>query len=98
MSEVPLDQFIAAHFTGVNVIDVREPAEYVGGHVPGAMSIPMGRLPSRTRELDASRPVYVICASGGRSGAMADCLVREGFDARSVVGGTSAWIAAADRS
>lgn len=94
MSEVTLDQFITAHSTGVNVIDVREPAEYVGGHVPGAVSIPMGRLPSRTSELDHSRPVYVICASGGRSGAMADYLARAGFDARSVAGGTSAWIAA----
>ncbi|MGD8151217.1 rhodanese-like domain-containing protein [Ornithinimicrobium sp. Y1694] len=94
MSEVSLDQFIAAHSTGVNVIDVREPAKYVGGHVPGAVSIPMGRLPSRTSELDRSRPVYVICASGGRSGAMADYLARAGFDARSVVGGTTAWIAA----
>lgn len=94
MSEVTLDQFITAHSTGVNVIDVREPAEYVGGHVPGAVSISMGRLPSRTSELDRSRPVYVICASGGRSGAMADYLARAGFDARSVAGGTSAWIAA----
>jgi rhodanese-related sulfurtransferase len=94
MSEVTLDQFITAHSTGVNVIDVREPAEYVGGHVPGAVSIPMGRLPSRSGELDRSRPVYVICASGGRSGAMADYLARAGFDARSVAGGTSAWIAA----
>lgn len=92
MSEVSLEHFIAAHADGATVIDVREPAEYVGGHVPGATSVPMGRLPSRTGELDRTRPVYVICATGGRSGAMAAYLDRAGFDARSVAGGTPGWV------
>ena len=92
MSEVALDNFAAAHADGATVIDVREPGEYVGGHVPGAVLVPMGQLPSRTSELDRSRPVYVICASGNRSGAMTDYLRRAGFDAWSVAGGTSAWV------
>ncbi len=92
MSEATLEQFAAAHADGATVIDVREPAEYVGGHVPGAVLAPMSQLPSHTAELDRSRPVYVICASGNRSGAMADYLVRAGFTARSVAGGTSAWV------
>lgn len=91
MSEVALDTFAAAHADGATVIDVREPGEYVGGHVPGAVLVPMGQLPSRTSELDRSRPLYVICASGNRSGAMTDYLRRAGFDAWSVAGGTSAW-------
>ncbi|MDR6864702.1 rhodanese-like domain-containing protein [Phycicoccus sp. 3266] len=91
MSEVALDTFAAAHADGATVIDVREPGEYVGGHVPGAVLVPMGQLPSRTSELDRSRPLYVICATGNRSGAMTDYLRRAGFDAWSVAGGTSAW-------
>jgi rhodanese-related sulfurtransferase len=91
MAEVTLDTFAAAHADGATVIDVREPGEYVGGHVPGAVLVPMGQLPSRTSELDRSRPVYVICATGNRSGAMTDYLRRAGFDAWSVAGGTSAW-------
>ena len=91
MPEVNLDAFAAAHERGATVIDVREPAEYVGGHVPGALLVPMGQLPSRTHELDRSAPVFVICASGNRSGAMTDYLVHSGFDAASVAGGTSAW-------
>ncbi len=82
----------AAHADGAVVIDVREPGEYVGGHVPGAVLVPMGQLPSRVAELDRSRPVFVICASGNRSRAMADYLERAGFDARSVDGGTAAWV------
>lgn len=84
----------AAQADGAVVVDVREPMEYVGGHVPGALLMPMGQLPSRVAELDRSRPVFVICASGNRSRAMADYLERAGFDARSVDGGTSAWIQA----
>jgi rhodanese-related sulfurtransferase len=84
----------AAHSDGAAVIDVREPGEYVAGHVPGAVLMPMGRLPSRIAELDPSRPVFVICASGNRSRAMADFLARAGFDARSVDGGTAEWVKA----
>ena len=73
------------------VVDVREPGEYVAGHVPGATLIPMGQLASRLAELDKSRPVYVVCASGNRSAAMTDLLRAAGYDAYSVAGGTSAW-------
>ena len=34
MSEATLEQFAAATADGAHVIDVREPGEYVGGHVP----------------------------------------------------------------
>ena len=92
MVEVSIEQFAAAHADGASVIDVREPMEYVDGHVPGAALVPMGHLPSRTAELDPSRPVYVICASGNRSNAMTSFLRHVGFDAYSVAGGTTAWV------
>jgi rhodanese-related sulfurtransferase len=76
---------------GATVVDVREPGEYVTGHVPGATLIPMGQLSSRLAELDKSRPVYLVCASGNRSAAMTDLLRATGYDAYSVAGGTSAW-------
>ena len=76
------------------VVDVRETSEFVTGHMPGAASIPMGRLVDRLDEIDPSRPVFVICQYGGRSAAMTDLLLHRGFDARSVVGGTAAWIQA----
>ncbi len=66
-----------ADAAGVNVVDVREPGEYVAGHVPGARLVPMGQLPSRVDELRADGPVYVVCASGGRSAAMTDFLVTD---------------------
>lgn len=74
------------------VVDVRELPEYVTGPVPGAVPIPMGQLVDRLGEMDKSRPVFVICQSGGRSSAMTDVLRHHGFDDRSVDGGTAAWI------
>lgn len=91
MREIDLKRFAAAQADGAVVIDVREPMEYVMGHVPGAKLIPMGQLPSRLSELPQDAPVYVICASGNRSLAMASFLARAGYDAWSVAGGTGAW-------
>ena len=92
MSNIPLDDFAAAHSAGAaQVVDVREPAEFVSGHVPGAASIPAGQLPDRLAEIDRARPVFVICQAGGRSSARTNVLLHHGFDAHSVTGGTSAW-------
>ncbi|EWT02548.1 sulfurtransferase [Intrasporangium oryzae NRRL B-24470] len=92
MTHASIAQLAAARADGAVVIDVREPGEYVGGHVPGAILMPMAQLPSRVAELDRTRPVWVICASGNRSQAMASYLAHAGFDARTVDGGTSEWI------
>ena len=91
MREVDLPTFAAAHADGALVIDVREPGEYVSGHVPGAQLMPMGRLPQHLAELPRGQRVYLICASGNRSLAAADFLARAGIDAMSVTGGTGAW-------
>ncbi|MCK6210763.1 rhodanese-like domain-containing protein [Georgenia sp. EYE_87] len=94
MAEVSIDQFTAARADGALVVDVREPAEYVEGHVPGALLVPLGTVPARAGELPTNQPVYVICASGNRSLRAADYLERVGVDARSVQGGTKGWIRA----
>ena len=94
MREIAIDQLAAALDRGAAVVDVREPDEFRDGHLPGAVNIPMGQLTRRLDELDRGRPVYVVCASGNRSGAMVDVLTAAGYDATNVAGGTSAWIRA----
>ena len=92
MRETTVDQLAAALDQGAAVVDVREPAEFREGHVPGATNIPMGQLTARLGEIDPNRPVHVVCASGNRSSAMVDVLTANDFDAINVAGGTSAWI------
>ena len=94
MSEIDVHQLHAARADGAEIIDVREPAEYVTGHVPGARLVPMSQLGARVQEIPRDRRVYVVCASGNRSGAMTDLLRARGIDAVNVTGGTKAWVAA----
>jgi rhodanese-related sulfurtransferase len=89
MREVELATFAAAQANGAVVIDVREPGEYLSGHVPGAQLIPLGRLPEHVPCLPRGQRVYLICASGNRSLAAAGFLARAGVEA--VAGGTGAW-------
>jgi hydroxyacylglutathione hydrolase len=74
------------------VVDVREPAEYVDGHVPGAFSIPQADLASRIEELPRDRDLLVVCEGGTRSARAARFLKQAGFErVTNLVGGTSAW-------
>jgi len=81
----------------ITLIDVRTPAEFAAGHVPGALPVPLSELEARLPELAAHKQgdVYMICASGGRSGRAVKLLAREGFrHPINVEGGTRAWVAA----
>ena len=75
------------------VLDVREPWEYLAGHVPGAELIPLGELEQRVSEIPRDRPVFAICHSGQRSLAAAGYLLALGYlEVVNVDGGTAAWI------
>jgi rhodanese-related sulfurtransferase len=39
-----------------NLVDVRQPGEFEGGHLAGAKLIPMGELEERLGELDPEKP------------------------------------------
>ncbi|MDP3544117.1 MAG: rhodanese-like domain-containing protein [Elusimicrobiota bacterium] len=64
---------------GAVVVDVRGPEEYAAGARPGSLNIPLGALADRAKELDASKPVIVCCASGTRSAMAAGILKSRGF-------------------
>lgn len=82
------------------VVDVRSPEEYAGGHVPGAVNIPLDQLKARLSELEPHRAdkIGVICQSGRRSLAASGTLVEAGFTGVvDIEGGTGAWIAAGQK-
>jgi phage shock protein E len=63
------------------VLDVRTPAEFEAGHVPGAVNIPHDALASRIDELADHRDdeIVVHCQSGRRAGIAEDVLEEAGF-------------------
>lgn len=78
--------------SNIVLIDVREPAEYMFGHIPEAVSIPLGDLEGRMRELSKDEEIYVICRSGNRSDIACQLLAEKGFTRiKNVVPGMSGW-------
>lgn len=76
----------------LQLIDVRNPDEYGGGHIPGAKLIPLNELPARINEIDLNREVIFICRSGNRSGMACEYLSQLGYsNLNNMVGGMLAW-------
>ena len=77
------------------VVDVRSEAEHAGGHIAGALNIPLTHLDERIGEIPSGKPVAVHCEGGYRSAIAASLLQKLGrrhvFD---LVGGYKAWAAA----
>ena len=75
-------------------LDVREPEEWVSGHIEWATLIPLGQLADRSSQLDKETRIVVICRSGNRSAQARDFLLRQGFQfVTSMTGGMNEWIA-----
>jgi rhodanese-related sulfurtransferase len=80
----------------VVVLDVRPPAEYATGHLPGAVNVPPDELEARLAELPAGQPIVAYCR--GPLCAYADTAVRAlsaaGRPALRLVDGLPEWAAA----
>lgn len=93
-TEIDVDELARRLDGGAVVVDVREPAEYVDGHVPSATLVPLGELADRVDEVPSDTTVLVVCKVGGRSARACEFLSGLGRDVVNVAGGTLAWIEA----
>jgi phage shock protein E len=79
------------------LIDVRDPDEWVEGHIPGAKNFSRGTVELEIEEAapDLSTPIITHCGGGGRSALAAESLQRMGYkNVKSLAGGFKAWKAA----
>lgn len=66
---------------GAVIVDVRTPGEFAGGHVKGAVNIPLDKIQSNINKIkNYKKPVVVCCASGMRSSNAKRVLIKNGIE------------------
>ncbi|MER7002906.1 rhodanese-like domain-containing protein [Dactylosporangium sp. NPDC000555] len=76
------------------ILDVREDDEWVAGHAPDALHVPMMQIPARIEDIPEDRDVVVVCRVGGRSAQVVAFLQQNGRDRTiNLDGGMQSWAA-----
>ena len=75
------------------LVDVRNPAEYNGGHIPGSINFAMSRILQEAEEAfpDKAQPLYVYCQSGARSARAGKLLDLLGYESVTDLGGIASY-------
>jgi rhodanese-related sulfurtransferase len=87
-------QWLEENLDAVQIVDVREPAEFEGplGRIPKSRLISLGDLTRRAIELTQERPIVTVCRAGGRSAQATVILRQAGFEAvANLAGGMLRW-------
>ncbi len=76
------------------LLDVRTKGEVAKGSIPGSVHIDLfdDNFEGKVEKLDKSKPVYVYCATGGRSSEAMELMNKKGFkEIYNLEGGFSSW-------
>lgn len=78
----------------IQLLDVRSPKEVTDGFIKTAIFADYfddDFANKAIKQLDKSKPVYLYCRSGNRSGKSATILMQKGFEVYNVLGGYNQW-------
>lgn len=83
---------LADHLAEVQIVDCREPYEWVAGRIEGSIHLPLNSiLAGAIAELDPAKTTVVVCRSGNRSELATLMLQAKGFEAYNLAGGLEGW-------
>ena len=75
----PATDYVALVKKGAQIIDVRTPDEFRGGHIKGSVNISLDRLQQNLAKIKKNKPVITCCASGMRSASAKSILQTNGY-------------------
>jgi rhodanese-related sulfurtransferase len=91
-TELTTARGLAGRLHEVQVVDCREPYEWVAGRIEGSIHLPLNSiLAGATGELDPERSTVVVCRSGSRSELATLMLQAKGFKAHNLARGLEEW-------
>jgi rhodanese-related sulfurtransferase len=80
---------------GLDIVDVREPNEWSGGHLPGSRLVPLGQLRASGKQALPRDGILFVCAAGVRSESAARLALQNGLTkVYNLSGGTRGWVKA----
>lgn len=85
--DMPLADWAQIGDTDALIVDVRQPAEFETGNIPGSINLPLPELRARFGELPRDRTLWLCCGVGQRGYYATRLLLQHGYDARNLSGG-----------
>jgi len=85
--DLPLADWAALAGNGAEIVDVRDADEFVAGHIPGAINLPLNEIRQRLGDLPRDREVWLYCGVGQRAYYATRTLLQHGYNVRNLPGG-----------
>lgn len=84
---MPVADWLELDRTDALLVDVREPDEFAGRHIPNAINLPLSQMRDRYAELPTSREIWTCCQVGQRAYFATRFLAQQGYRSRTLSGG-----------
>ena len=89
---ISIDAVLEYQEKGYQIVDVREIDEYLSGHIPYALNVPLSKLEKgEFGSLKKEGKYIIICRSGNRSKVASEILTNQAFEVLNVDKGMSSW-------